>query len=321
LAKTRSRPRAAKPPRRRRPADTARTTRAATDRDAVLAVADALAAAIRSGNKAAADKLLARDFSFIDASGKVHSRRSVLANLKAGPDNSRIKAKVRTYGRVALVAGMEKSAQAGRRPDLFAVDIWVKGNDGWRALIHHNNVLAEDSAPRAHPASTPRPRDAQPPPCPNPLDFVPYQPKSQAERDIITAFQTLEKAVTHNDPEEWPKHVADEFTVYRTKQHPTTKAERVAFIAAQKAVNGETWVAEVAWMKLWVIGDAAVMRADHVMPGNRRPPYRATRLWVKRDGHWQMALSQQTTIAGLSDSLKLLKAPSSSTPVDRRASR
>jgi hypothetical protein len=39
------------------------------------------------------------------------------------------------------------------------------------------------------------------------------------------------------------------------------------------------------------------MRADHVMPGNRRPPYRATRVWVKRDGHWQMALSQQTTIA------------------------
>ena len=72
----------------------------------------------------------------------------------------------------------------------------------------------------------------------------------------------------------------------------------MAFIAAQKAVNGETWVAEVAWMKLWVFGDAAVMRADHVMPGNRRAPYRATRLWVKRDGHWLMALSQQTAIAG-----------------------
>jgi hypothetical protein len=50
-------------------------------------------------------------------------------------------------------------------------------------------------------------------------------------------------------------------------------------------------------MKLWVHGDAAVMRADHVMPGKRRPPYRATRIWVKRDGRWQMTMSQQTTIA------------------------
>ena len=38
-----------------------------------------------------------------------------------------------------------------------------------------------------------------------------------------------------------------------------------------------------------------VMRADHRMPENRRPPYRATRVWVKRDGRWQMAASQQTT--------------------------
>jgi len=269
-----------------------------TDRQAVLAAAKALATAIRRGNKAVADKLLARDFSFIDASGKVHSRRSVLAGLKASPKEPGRSPKVKTYGRVALVTGPAKSAQAGKRDDLFAVDVWVKGNDGWRALIHHNNVLAAKSAPPGHPTSPPRPSGAKPPRCPNPLETVPHQPKSQAERDIITAFQTLEQAVTHNDPVEWPKHVADEFVVYRTNQHPTTKAARVAFIEAQKAVNGETWVAEVAWMKLWVLGDAAVMRADHVMPGNRRPPYRATRLWVKRDGRWLMALSQQTTIAG-----------------------
>ena len=71
--------------------------------------------------------------------------------------------------------------------------------------------------------------------------------------------------------------------------------------AAQHLVEGwpsETWVAAVEWMNLWVFGDAAVMRADHRMPGARRPPYRATRVWVKRDGRWQMATSQQTTRAG-----------------------
>jgi hypothetical protein len=266
------------------------------ERATVLARANKLADEIRLGNKAMVEKLLSPDFTFIDASGREHSRRSVIGDLKTGSSNSDVKVKI--YGRVALITGLEKSAQAGERPDLFAVDIWYKGNLGWRALIHHNNVLAEPSTPREHPPSTPRPLGAKPPECRNPIEYVPYQTTSPHERAIITAFQTLEKAVTRNDPVEWPKHIADEFVVYRTKQHPTTKADRVAFIAAQQAVNGETWVAEVTWMKLWVFGDAAVMRADHAMPGNRRPPYRATRLWVKRDGHWQMALSQQTTIAG-----------------------
>jgi hypothetical protein len=268
-----------------------------SEQQAVLAAANRLAGAIRRGNKTAADNLLAPGFSFIDASGKVHTRRSVLAGLKANPKAPNRKPRVKVYDRVALVSGPAKSAQAGKRDDLFAVDVWVKGNDGWRALIHHNNVLAPKSAPHGHAASTPRPPGAKPPHCPNPLETVPYEPKSQAERGIITAFQALETAVTQNDPVEWPKHIADEFVVYRTNQHPTTKASRVAFIEAQKAVNGESWVAEVAWMKLWVLGDAAVMRADHVMPGNRRPPYRATRLWVRRDGRWLMAMSQQTTIA------------------------
>lgn len=50
-------------------------------------------------------------------------------------------------------------------------------------------------------------------------------------------------------------------------------------------------------MRLWVAGGGAAMQARHPMPGNRRPPYRAARIWVKRDGRWQMAMSQQTTIA------------------------
>jgi hypothetical protein len=275
----------------------ARPPRAPSEKNVVLAAAERLAGAIRRGNTTTVDKLLAREFTFVDAAGKQHSRRTVLAQLKAAPDGTAARVKVRTYGRVAVVTGASKSAQARRRNDLFAVDIWVQGNDGWKALIHHNNVLAQPDAPLAHPPVQPRPAEAKPPDCNNPCAVVPYQPKSQAERDIITAFQTLEQAVTRNDADEWVKHVADEFVVYRTGQHPTDKALRVDFINRQRTVNGESFVAEVEWMKLWVLGDAAVMRADHVMPGDRRPPYRATRVWVKREGHWQMALSQQTTIA------------------------
>jgi hypothetical protein len=268
----------------------------ASAKQSVLAAAKALQAAIRTGNAAAAEKLLARDFSFIDASGHEHTRREVLNALKASPRSAGTQVKVRDYGRVALVTGSYKSAQAGERSDLFALDVWVKDGARWKALIHHNNVLARPDAPPAHVSGTPRAIDAPAPRCINPLEEVPYQPASQAERDIITVFQTLELADTRNDPDAWQHHVADEFVVTRTRQHPTDKAARMAFMATQRAINAETFVAEVVSLRFWVLGDAAVMRADHAMPGNRRPPYRATRLWVKRDGHWQMAVSQQTTI-------------------------
>ena len=111
--------------------------------------------------------------------------------------------KVRNYGRVALITGSYKSAQAGERSDLFALDVWVKDGSKWKALIHHNNVLARPDAPSAHAQAAPRPMDAPPPRCVNPLEVVPYKPKSQAERDIIAAFQALELAVTRNDPDEW----------------------------------------------------------------------------------------------------------------------
>jgi hypothetical protein len=265
-------------------------------RHAVLTAAKALQAAIRGGNAAAAEKFLARDFSFIDAAGHEHARREVLGALKASPRGAGSKVKVRDYGRVALVSGSYRSAQAQVRSDLFALDVWVQDGGQWKALIHHNNVLARPDAPTPHIAGTPRAMDAPPPRCVNPLEEVPYIPQSQAERNIIKAFQALELAVTRNDPEEWTKHVADEFVVTRTGQHPTDKAARMAFMATQRAINAETYVAEVVSLRFWVLGDAAIMRADHAMPDNRRPPYRATRLWVKRNGRWQMAVSQQTTI-------------------------
>jgi ketosteroid isomerase-like protein len=273
-----------------------RKPRPVGDKAAVLGAALTLASAIRRRRRDTVERLLARDFSFIDASGRRHSRAAVLRNLAPGPTVEDMRESVRTYGDVALVMGALKSAQADARKDLFALDVWVKGKAGWQALIHHDNVLAGRGTPALHAAAQPRPAGAPPPPCRNPLEIVPYEPGSQAERDVIAAFQTMERAVTENDAAEWMKHVADEFVVYRTGQFPTTREGRIAFIRAQAAINGETYVAEIERMKLWVYGDAVVMRADHVMPGNRRPPYRATRLWVKRDGRWQMAVSQQTTI-------------------------
>jgi len=288
-ARAKPRPKPRKQATRRKATAAARPV--ANETNAVIDTTITLRDAIRDGDVASVERLLTKDFQFVDASGHVHPRAEVLAALKASP-HGMAGVNVRCYGRIAMVTGLRKSAQD---TDLYALDVWIKMRDGWRALIHHNNSLAHPGAPHTHPEPKPRPADAPPPACPNPLTFVPYEPKTKAERDIIASFQALETAVTRNDADTWVRHMADEFVVTRTGQHPTSRDERAGHLRAQRAVNAETWVAEVEAMKLWVFGDAAVMRADHVMPENRRPPYRATRVWVKRDGRWQMAVSQQTT--------------------------
>src|SRR5688572_25907915 len=66
-----------------------------------LAAARTLQAATRTGDATAAAKLLARDFAFIDAAGKVHARRDVLQSLKASPRGAGAQVKRRDYGRIA----------------------------------------------------------------------------------------------------------------------------------------------------------------------------------------------------------------------------
>lgn len=253
------------------------------------------AEAIRRGDGERVLALTESDFTFIDTSGTVHPRQGLAEGIRSElgppvPENQ----SVGDYGDVALIA---KRWRASGGEDVVELEVWIRRDGDWRALTSHLNRIAGRDASVAHPTHTPRPPDAPPPECENPCEFVPYEPRSPDERDLITTFQTLEKAVTRNDADEWVKHVADEFIVYRTRQHPTTKAGRADALRRQKAINAEIFVAAIAAMNLWMCGDAAIMRADHVMPGNRRPPYRATRLWVKRDGRWQMAISQQTTRA------------------------
>lgn len=248
---------------------------------------------VGKGGRAAIERGIAGDLIFIDAAGKLGGGEEAIAALGAIPLAPGAKNVVRNYGTLGQITW--RSPVAGG--EHVAVEVWVDDGQGWRARIVHLNTIADPASEKSHPPLTPLAPGAAFPACRNPLEFVPCEPKSDDEKGIISSFQALEKAVVHNEPEEWVKYVADEFIVYRTNQHPTTKGGRATALGRQRDVNAETYVAEAESMQLWVFDNAAIMRADHVMPGNRRPPYRATRLWVKRDGRWLMALSQQTTRA------------------------
>lgn len=99
-----------------------------------------------------------------------------------------------------------------------------------------------------------------------------------------------------HDAAEWRKHVADEFVRYRSGQVPVPKAERIAAIERQKEANSAVTVGEIETMRLAVYGDGAAMTASQILPDNSRPPYRAARVWVRRNGQWQMAISVHTDV-------------------------
>ena len=49
-------------------------------------------------------------------------------------------------------------------------------------------------------------------------------------------------------------------------------------------------------MRLWVYGDGAAMVSTNGVPDDAAPLLRIARVWVRRNGQWQMAVSAQTVI-------------------------
>lgn len=261
------------------------------DEAPVLAADEALGAAMRSGDKAVARRLLALQFTLVDADGKIHVRKDFLADLTGVAAAPADDAKARSFGLLAMVTGHRKSAHDA---DVFFVDIWAKQKGAWRALAIQEVATAAENAPAAVSGALAAP--TRPSECKNPCQTIPYRVRSLAEQDIINAFQAIEKAAIAHDADEWGKHIADDFVRYGSGRAPVAKSGRIAMIERQKESNAAVTVGEVESMRLSVYGDGAVMTTTHVVPDNSRPPYRAMRVWVKRNGQWLMVISTQTDI-------------------------
>jgi hypothetical protein len=263
---------------------------APSEEAAVLAADQALGAAMRGGETSVARKLLSLQFSYVDADGKIHERKDCLADLKNLAATPVADPAVKIYGHVGMVTGHRKSTD-GR--EVFFLDIWAKQKRAWRALASQDVVPAAGETPRPAPAPA---AAATPYDCKNPCQSIPYRVRSPAEQDIVNSFQAIEKAAIGHNADDWAKHVADEFVLYGSARAPIPKSGRVAAINRQKESNIAVMVGEVEAMRLSVYDDGAAMIASHVMPDNSRPPYRAARVWVKRNGQWQMAISVQTDV-------------------------
>jgi hypothetical protein len=263
----------------------------------VLAADTALGDAMHAGDNSAVRRLLSLQFTYTDENGKIHQRKEFLADLKSAETAPATDVKATVYGLVAIVTGVRQSAQGS---DTFILHIWAKQKRTWRVLMMQDVALAAADASQAAAELPPLPDAvkelAKLYECKNPCETIPYRVRSQAEQDVITTYQAIEKTAVAHDTAEYQKHLADEYMYYRSGYPPVPKSGRIAHFENEKAQNIPTILTAIHSMRLWVYGDSAVMVSEQGEPDDIEPLLRIARVWVKRNGQWQMAISVQTDV-------------------------
>ena len=251
-----------------------------------------LRAAIAKKDAKGAGALLDQQFTWTNESGQTRKRAEFLKDLAApsaasGSGDSDVKE--HAYGQLNVVTGA--SGGTGQHHTFFA-DVWVKRPAGWLLLTHQDTAIIAKSAPGS-PAPATAPGDSATPACENPCRTLPVTPSTDDEKQVFKAYQAVETAVTSHDAKTWAYHVADEF-VGIGRQYtgtPDTKAGRVGQIGI---VSNRVVLPPMLRGEAFVFGDAAIILADHQPAGE--PPYHVIRVWVNRDGRWQLFHRQETTI-------------------------
>ena len=231
----------------------------------------ALFLALSKSDTAAVGALLDGKFTWTGADGQTRDAKAVLQSPPKPGAQVGANLKLSLYGQVAVVTSQLDQTHALR--------VWVKGRKHWRALAYHEVTVKEPPSIAA---------SSSPLECENPCRTVPYKPRNAAERGMLESWQELERAVVEGDGGAWASHVADEFMVvsnYRAQD----KAVRIAAINKTRTVPPPLVSAT-----LYDYGEAIVMTCLH-QPAIGKPIH-VTRVWVKRTGAWQLAISYQTIV-------------------------
>ena len=116
-------------------------------------------------------------------------------------------------------------------------------------------------------------------------------------REILDMERQAREASLHRDADFSQKTLADDYVAITPLGQVTTKQDTVS---ARKSGQLRYETINVSDMVVRVYGDTAVVtaRADvkgHQLGEDFSGPYRYTRVWVRRTGHWQ-AVSYQATV-------------------------
>lgn len=116
-------------------------------------------------------------------------------------------------------------------------------------------------------------------------------------REVMDMERQAREASLHRDPDFSQRTLADDYVAITPLGQVTTKKDT---ISARKSGQLRYDSIDVTDMVVRIYGDTAVVtaRADvkgHQLGEDFSGPYRYTRVWVRRGGHWQ-AVSYQATV-------------------------
>jgi ketosteroid isomerase-like protein len=250
-----------------------------------------LTTAINKADQASVEKLLHPEFTWTDRTGKTRSKSEILPALASLVSDTDADLKIIDSGQVVLIHGNHRISS--QNAAVRFIRVWVKRAQAWQLLVYQETNKAEKNPEKR--SGFGAPSNGQPVACENPCKTVPYKPDTAAEQEVVSMWQAVERTVLTNDVEAWTPNFTDDF-IFVTPDGgaPLNKADRVAMIAELRRTNTTLIPAEVTSMKVWVLGDAAVMRSEH-KPLHGKVLH-VTRLFEKHNNHWQIAFGQQTWV-------------------------
>jgi hypothetical protein len=241
-----------------------------------------LQSALEKADKPAAGKLLDAEFVWTDTEGKSLKKADVLNALPAFVTDNAGDDKVQThfYDQVETVIGEHHNARFLR--------VWVKRPAGWREFIELDTPIVNAAAPAS---MVPGQGD-----CENPCRTVPYKPTTAMDKAILSDWQKTKVDEWHPNATDWPLHIADEFLIINNSSM-RGKADRVELAKKQEQAGIGTVGDPITAMEIHDFGENAAIMISHHTPHRGGKPYYNVRVWTLRDGRWQLAVSQQTSIA------------------------
>lgn len=256
-----------------------------------LSADHSLTTAIAKADQASAAKLLDPEFTWTDRIGKTRTKAEILPALATLKSDEEADVKRIDAGQVVLIHGNHRTPS--ENASVRFIRVWVKRPHAWQLLVYQETTKAERN-PRKR-SGFGAPSNGMPVACENPCKMVPYKPDTAAEQEVVSMWQAVERTVLTNDVEAWIPNFTDDF-IFVTPDGgpPLNKADRVAMITELRRTSTTLIPAEVSSMKVWVLGDAAVMRSEHKALHGK--VLHVTRLFEKHSGHWQIAFGQQTAV-------------------------
>jgi hypothetical protein len=251
---------------------------------AAIAVDGDWLGALERNDADATDALLAEEFQWIDTQGRLRARTEAIDDIAALRNGllGGSSAQSYHYGHVEVITS--------ERPGERWMRVWTLEPEGWRAFAVIGTALVTGSTPFAASGNVATGD------CENPCRSMPFTPTTENEKTIADLFIQLKLDEWQPNPERWAPYVLDD-VYYTTATAQLSKAARVEHLTALREAGARSAPGDpVVSMRIFDFGDSAVMLARHD-PYRGGQPYLSVRVWVFRDGRWQLANTQQTVIA------------------------